>query len=373
MDFTIKRDVLSDGVQKTLGIVNKKTTLPILNNIFLEAEENYIRIVATDREISLISRYEAEVTEKGKITLSAKKLYEITREINGEDVHVQVDEKNIITLSCQKAVYRIMGVSPDDYPSIVAEENTSWYTVSGHILKDMIRKVFFAMSTDELRRNLNGIFLHTGMEEGQCCLYMVSADGHRLAFVKKKLEQQDFLDLSAGIIIPRKGIVEIRRVVESDPENISVGLLGQMFMVQTGNVILKVSLINAEYPDYKRVIPTEKGQEILLHRTSFLHALRRMLVVVSAEEFRTVLLTINDNQMLFQAKNTDVGEANEDMDITYSGNRIEVGYNIDYLIDAADVIDEENIYFEIGEGRKPGLIRSTNKEEYLCVIMPLMI
>jgi len=211
------------------------------------------------------------------------------------------------------------------------------------------------------------------MEEDQSYLYMVSADGHRLAFAKEKLDNEDFLDLSTGIIIPRKGVVEIRRVVESDPENIFIGLMGQMFLVQSGNVILKVSLINAEYPDYKRVIPTEKGQEILLHRTSFLHVLRRMFVVVSSEEFRTVLLTVHDNQMLFQSKNADVGEANEDMDITYSGNRIEVGYNIDYLIDAADVIDEENIYFEIGEGRKPGLIRSMNKEEYLCVIMPLMI
>lgn len=373
MNFTIKRDVLLDGVQKTLGIVNKKTTLSILNNIFLEAEENCIRIVATDREISMISRYEADVAENGKITLSAKKLYEIIREIQGENVHVQVDDKNIITLSCQKAVYRIMGVSPDDYPTIVAEENTTWYTISGHIIKDMIRKVFFAMSTDELRRNLNGIFLHTGTEGDQLFLYMISADGHRLSFAKKKLDHQDFLDISTGIIIPRKGVVEIRRVVESDPENVSIGLMGQMFLVQTGNVTLKVSLINAEYPDYKRVIPAEKGQEIILHRTSFLHALRRMLVVVSSEEFRTVLLTIHDNQMLFQSKNTDVGEASEDMDITYSGDRIEVGYNIDYLIDATDVIDEENIYFEIGEGRKPGLIRSTNKEEYLCVIMPLMI
>ena len=373
MDFVIKRDVLLDGVQKTLGIVDKKTTLSILNNIFLEAEDDRIRIVATDREISLISRYEAEVAEKGKITLSAKKLYEITREMMGEDVHVRTDEKNIVTLTCQKAIYRIMGMSPDEYPSIVAEENAALYAVSGNTIKDMIRKVSFSMSADEMRRNLNGIFVHTGIEDGQHCLYMVSADGHRLSFTRKKLDVSDFLNIPEGIIIPRKGVVEIRRVVESDPENVSIGLMGQMFLVQTGNITLKVSLINAEYPDYKRVIPTEKGQEILIHRTSFLHALRRMWVVVSSEDFRTVLLTINNNQMVFQSKNADVGEANEDMEVTYTGSQIDVGYNIDYLIDATEAADDENIYFEIGEGRKPGVIRSLNKDEYLCVIMPLMI
>mgnify|MGYP002354623171 CR=1 FL=1 len=161
MDFTIKRDVFLEGVQKTLGIVDKKTTLPILNNILIEAEENRVRIVATDREISLIARYDAQVSDPGKITLSAKKLYEMIREIQGEDVHVATDDRNIVTLTCQKAVYRIMGISADEYPSVVAEENIPLFPISGTMIREMIRKVFFAMSTDELRRNLNGIFLQT--------------------------------------------------------------------------------------------------------------------------------------------------------------------------------------------------------------------
>lgn len=373
MDFTIKRDVFLEGVQKTLGIVDKKTTLPILNNILIEAEENRVRIVATDREISLIARYDAQVSDPGKITLSAKKLYEMIREIQGEDVHVATDDRNIVTLTCQKAVYRIMGISADEYPSVVAEENVPLFPISGTMIREMIRKVFFAMSTDELRRNLNGIFLQTEKRPEGYTIRMVTTDGHRLSASYKNLETTEFLDIPVGIILPRKGVTEIRKVVEDDPEHVSIGLMGQMFIVQTGNVLLKVSLINAEYPDYKRVIPTDKGTVLFLPKDDFLHALRRMWVVVSAEEFRTVLLTIADNRMVLQSQNADVGEAKEDIDVSYTGDAIEVGYNADYLIDAIEVIDEETISFELGAGRKPGIIRSASHEEYLCVVMPLMI
>ncbi len=373
MDFTIKRDVFLDCVQKTLGIVDKKTTLPILNNILIEAEENQIRIVATDREISQIARYEADVKNSGKITLSAKKLYEMIREIQGEDIHFILNEKNIVTLTCQKAVYRIMGISAEEYPSVVAEENIPLFPVSGGIIREMIRKVFFSMSTDELRKNLNGLFLQTERKPEGYTLRMVATDGHRLAVSYKNLDLTEFLDVSSGIILPRKGVTEIRKVVEDDPENVSIGLMGQMFMVKTGNMLLKVSLINAEYPDYKRVIPTEKGTVLFLPREGFLHALRRMWVVVSAEEFRTVLLTIDENRMVLQSQNADVGEAKEDIDVSFSGERIEVGYNADYLIDAVEVIDEETVSFELGAGRKPGVIRGAGKDEFMCVVMPLMI
>lgn len=373
MDFTIKRDVFLEGVQKTLGIVDKKTTLPILNNILLEAEDNSVRIVATDREISLIARYEAVVTEAGKITLSAKKLYEMIREIQGENVHFETDSRNIVTLTCQKAVYRIMGISADEYPSVVAEENIPLFPISGTLIKEMIRKVFFAMSTDELRRNLNGIFVQTEKRQEGCTIRMVATDGHRLSLAYKNLDLTEFIDIPVGIILPRKGVGEIRKVVEDNPDQVSIGLMGQMFIVQTGNVLLKVSLINAEYPDYRRVIPTEKGTVLFLPKDGFLHALRRMWVVVSAEEFRTVLLSIAENRMVLQSQNADVGEAKEDIDVSYDGEKLEVGYNADYLIDAIEVIDEETIAFELGAGRKPGIVRSASHDEYLCVVMPLMI
>jgi DNA polymerase-3 subunit beta len=295
------------------------------------------------------------------------------REIQGEEVHFETDEKNIVTLTCQKAVYRIMGISADEYPSIVSEENITLFPISGNMIKDMIRKVFFAMSTDELRRNLNGIFLQTEKRPEGYTIRMVATDGHRLAAAYKNLDTTEFLDIPVGVILPRKGVGEIRKVVEDDPEHVSIGLMGQMFIVQTGNVLLKVSLINAEYPDYKRVIPTEKGTMMFLPKDGFLHALRRMWVVVSAEEFRTVLLTIAENRMVLQSQNADVGEAKEDIDVSYEGEKIEVGYNADYLIDAIEVIEEETIAFELGAGRKPGIIRSASHEEYLCVVMPLMI
>jgi DNA polymerase-3 subunit beta len=369
MEFKINRNTFLDGIQKTLGIVEKKTTMPILNNVLLQTENNKIKIIATDREISLISDYEAEVAEKGEITLSAKKLYEMVREIQGEVIHF-TKSNNVVKLSCQRAVYKIPGLSADDFPNVTDDKDVKFYSIPGTILKELISKTAFAMATDEMRKNLNGVLLEAGSEGTKHLFRMVATDGHRLALAKS--ETAEFCpEMAKGIIIPRKGLLEVRKIVDEN-ESVGIGIHKNMLIIKTENTILKVSLVDADYPDYKRVIPAEKGIGVVLEKEPFLHALKRMNVV-SSERYSGVILSFSNGKMTLNSTNLDVGEAMEEIDINYTGEDVDVGFNVNYLIDVISVVNQDSILFEVGTGLKPSVIKPAEGDNFLCIVMPLKI
>ena len=348
MEFKINRNTFLDGIQKTLGIVEKKTTIPILNNVLLKADVNKLKIIATDREISLISDYDVEIAEKGEITVSAKKIYEMVREIQGEVISF-TQKNNIVKISCQRAFYKIPGLPAEDFPSIVDDQDIKLYKIKGMVIKDLINKTAFAMATDETRKNLNGVLLEAGMDGANHLLRMVATDGHRLALAKG-FTSEPSLKAGKGIIIPRKGLMEVKKIIDEN-EDVHIGLHKNMFIVKTENTLLKVGLVDADYPDYKKVIPAEKGISVTLERESFLHALRRMSVV-SSERYGGVILSFSEGKLTLNSTNLDVGEATEEIDIAYSGEVIDSGFNVNYLIDAISVINKDNIVFEVGTGIK---------------------
>jgi len=371
MEFKIGRNIFFDGIQKTLGIVEKKTTMPILNNVMIRASKEGVRIFATDREISLVADYEASVDHEGEVTLSARKLYEMIREIQGETIHFYKNDQCLVTLTAQKAIYKIPGIPADDFPAVVINEDVSFFRMRGQMLKDMIVKTAFSMSNDEVRKNLNGIFFESD-EEQQGVLKAVATDGHRLALASVYSGEKDFLKLEKGIIIPRKGIVEIRKLLESETGDILVGVQQGMCVIKTDHTIMKVSLIDSEYPDYRRVIPVEKGIVVQFEKEVVLHALRRMNVI-SSERYSGVIVKLQENKIILNSTNPDVGEANDEIDVIYQGGDLEIGYNVNYLIDAIEVMDEKNVVFEMRSGMKPGVIRPVDNIHHFCIIMPLRI
>jgi DNA polymerase-3 subunit beta len=369
MEFKINRNTFLDGIQKTLGIVEKKTTIPILNNVLLKAENNKLKIVATDREIILISAYDADVSENGEITISAKKIHEMIREIQGEVVNFS-QKGNIVKISSQRAFYKIPGLPAEDFPSIAEDQDIPLYKIQGSIIKDLISKTSFAMATDETRKNLNGVLLEAGMDGVNHLLRMVATDGHRLAMAKGFTSGAS-LKVGKGIIIPRKGLMEIKKIIDEN-EEIKIGFYKNMFVVKTENTLLKVSLVDADYPDYKKVIPNEKGVSVVLEKEYFLHALKRMSVV-SSERYGGVILSFSEGKLTLNSTNLDVGEATEEIDITYNGEVIDSGFNVNYLIDAISVINKDQMMFEVGLGLKPSVIKQAEDDNYLCIIMPLKI
>lgn len=372
MEFTIKRDLFLGGIQKTLGVVEKKTTMPILSNLLIRTGQNRIKIMATDREIGLVADYEAEIIREGDITLSARKLHEMVREIQGDTVRVAKNERDMVSLTCNKAVYRIPGIPADDYPVVADQEEIAMFKIKGSTLREMIRKTAFAMSADEMRKNLNGVFLETESAGETTFVRMVATDGHRLSMARMDAGVKDFLAMEKGVIIPRKGLGEIRRLVDDEPGEVFLGIRPGVCIVKTDHTLLKVSLIDGEYPDYRRVIPAEQGVVIGLEKDTFLHALRRMSVI-SSERYNGVIVTLSPGRLVLNSTNPDVGEANDEIEISYQGEEKSVGYNVTYLTDAIEVIDEEQVEFEIGAGMKPGVIRAVGNENYFCIVMPLKL
>ncbi len=372
MEFTIQRNVFLSGIQKTLGIVEKKTTMPILNNILIRTEKGKIRIVATDREISLLARYEAQVVKEGDITLSARKLYEMIREMEGDTVHFIKNDNNMVTMTCRKVLYKIPGVPADDYPRVADDEEAKVFHIKAEILKELIHKTSFAISVDEMRKNLTGVFLETPRSGDMCMVQMVATDGHRLAIARASAGNTECLELDKGVIIPRKGLGEIRKIVEDEAGNVDIGVHKGMFILRAGNMMMKVSLIDAEFPEFRKIIPAEREVFAVLDRTAVLRALRRMNVIAS-EGYSGVIITLSEGKMVLSSTNPDVGEASEELDISYTDREINVGYNVNYLINAIDVIDEEKIVIEVNGGMKPGVIKPANNDGYMCIIMPLKI
>jgi DNA polymerase-3 subunit beta len=184
--------------------------------------------------------------------------------------------------------------------------------------------------------------------------------------------EKDFLAMEKGVIIPRKGLGEIRRLVDDEPGDVSLGFRQGMCIIKTDHTLLKISLVDGEYPDYRRVIPAEKGVMVRIEKDKLLHALRRMSVI-SSERYNGVIMTLAADKIVLNSNNPDVGEANDEIDVIYAGEGKSVGYNVTYLTEAIDVIDEEQVDFEIGEGMKPGIVRAVDNENYFCIVMPLKL
>jgi DNA polymerase-3 subunit beta len=372
MEFNVKRDVFLSGVQRTLGIVDRRTSMPVLNNVLIRAESDRIRIVATDREIGLIADYEAQVVKEGEITLPARKLFEMIREIQGDLVQFRKEDTNWVTIVCGKVHFRIPGIPAEEFPKIMDDDDVEFIRVDGAMIGDMIKKTFFAMSTDESRVNLNGVFVKAEKEKEVAVMRMVATDGHRLSIASADLKVEQIAGFDKGMIIPRKGITEIRRLVEDKEGPVELGAKKGMCVLKKDGLILKVSLIDAEYPDYKRVIPKDKGTLVELDRDQVLHALRRMSVMAS-ERYSGVRIRFLSNQMVLNSINPDVGEAKDEVEIQYQDGEIEVGFNVRYLLDSIEAVDEEKFSLEIRSGLRPAIVKPAKDSGYLCIVMPLKI
>lgn len=369
MEFNIERTTFLESVQKTLGIVERKSTMPILNNLLLRTCDNKITVVATDREVGLVASYDADIVKDGEITIAARKLYEMIREIQGERVTVERLENNRVNVTCGKMKFSLPGIPAEEFPEVSGEQDIVYSKIRSGMLREMITKTFFAVSTDEMRISLNGVFLK--IDGG--VMEMVATDGHRLSIVKMPLEDEAVPGLgSEGIIIPRKGVGEMRKLLEDDDEFVDIGIQKGICIIKKNDAMLKMSLIDSDYPDYGRVIPVEKGVALVVSKEEMLHALKRM-GVISSERFSGVKIHLGDGKMLLSSTNPDVGDAEDELLVSYSGKEFEVGYNVKYLMDAIEVVDEEEISFEMREYQGPAVVRSAGDDSYKCIIMPLRL
>jgi DNA polymerase-3 subunit beta len=370
MEFTIERDELLQALYLTQGIVERRTTIPILANVLIESADNVLSIAATDQEVGVRRRCAAQIKNKGAVTTGARKLYEIIRECSDGPIVVRSLENNWIEIASGKSRFKIVGLDAREFPAMPSAaqgRDRQTLTVPSALLRDMIGRTFFAVSTDETRLNLSGIFVEVP-EPGK--LRMVATDGHRLSLITRAVEGGV---AGNGVIIPRKGIAEISKVLEAGDDPVTLTIQGGVAHASRGEVELSMRLAEGEFPDYKQVIPAKSERRMSVVVEPLLAALRRVSVV-SSERTRGIKLQLDAGKLEISSINPDVGEASEEVGVEYESEPLSIGFNAKYLIELLAVLPESS-EVEVGfnDDVSPGLLRCQADPEYLYVVMPMRL
>jgi len=371
MEIKITRSELMKGLGLTQSIVERKTTMPILANVLLEAGNKNISFTATDLEVGLNCTHQAEVIKEGKVTIHARSLYDIVKELPDDLVHLKLKDGNWVEIRCGKSSFKIVGLSPEEFPALPKRGAGQTQRTDCSLISGMIEKTAFAMSSDETRYNLNGVYVDFSGGENGKTLLMVATDGHRLSIVKRETEKK--WNLSKGGIVPRKGVMELKRLAESSSDApIELWADAKHIMAYKDNITLVIRLIDGQFPPYEQVVP-KKGRRVLsIGRDELIHALKRVSVL-STDRTRGVRFAISPNNLDITASNPDLGEAKEELAVQYKGESFEIGFNAKYFIDALGAIDDEQAVLQLGDETSPCLIMSEFDRGFTHVIMPMRL
>ncbi len=367
MQFKIEKEVFLKALGQVQGIIEKKHTIPILANVHIYAQNDEIVLTATDLEIGVRSKFSANVLENGKVTVSAKKLFEIIRELPDREILFKSKENCWIEINCGKSIFNLVGLSSDEYPKFPEVISDNLSSISSNMLNEMIDKTIFSISNDETKYNLNGIFIKYENEK----LSMISTDGHRLSYSFNNIKDK-FIFFEKGLILPKKGIYELRKIISKENENLKIGVVDNNFVVIDEDTILIMRLVDGEFPDYKRVIPEKCDTTSILNKEEFFHALKR-ISILSSEKTKGIKISFEKNKALLTSSNPDLGDAREEIDISYSGPDISIGFNSKYILDILQAIEENFIEFHLKDNLSPGLIEPEKNKNFISVIMPMRL
>ena len=368
MEIKAKRGSLLATLYWTQSIVERRNTMPILSNVLLAAQKGDIRVTATDLEVGVRGSVEGEVLTEGSITVSAKKLYEIIREVSSEEVQLKKLENDWVEIRSDRSVFKIVGMDAREFPNFPDIDSQGLSTVPTATIREMIERTIFAVSTDETRYSLNGVFIEGG---NGAKVRMVATDGHRLAFDEKELGS---LGLVKGVILPRKGLAELKKVLESGEDSVvSIGFRENMGFVKKADVELFMRLIDGDFPDYTKVIPKGNPNLAKIEHEELLQALRRVSIL-SSERYKGIRLDFRTDKLAISANNPDLGEAVEEIDMSYKGKPITIGFNARYLIDVLNVLKVDGeVEVELKDDLSPSIVRKSGNEGFLYVLMPMRL
>jgi len=366
MKFTIAKEQILAGLQAVQNIVGNRTTLPILSNVLMHAEGNRLDLTATDLDVTIACGVEAKVSAPGSSTLPVKRLFGICRELNGQEIEFEVGERNVCTLSAGPSFYRINGLAAEEFPPQPKFTEQRKVDLSQEKFRSMLRKTSFAISMDETRYVLNGIFFVLKDHK----FMMVATDGRRLALVD---EEVDILEASQGeFIVPTKAINELNRLLQTNGEveiRFTENQAAFQLKEEKGYSVLVVSkLVDGNYPNYRQVIPAESKERIGLAREELLHALRRAELMTS-EKSNSVKLSFTKNNLAITANTPEIGEARESLAINYKGHDFSVAFNPGYLMDPLKALEDDEVFLELTDELSPGVMKVNGP--FLYVIMPM--
>jgi DNA polymerase-3 subunit beta len=367
MEFKIEKAALLQGLYLAQGISDRKSTMPILANVLLRTDgKDKLLVAATDLNVTVTAELACHVDKDGGLTVGAKHLHDIVKALPGETLSLKRTENSYADIKAGKVEYKVVGMPDRDFPKLPNHREVKFAKVDAATLRDMIAKAFFSISTDETRYHLNGVLFESDGKVGR----MVSTDGHRLSKIERPLEGGP--KLAQGIIIPRKGLMEIRRALETADGQIELGIHQGHIFVRIGAVALSVKLIDAQFPPYDQVIPKENDKVVIAPRAALLEALRR-ISIMSSDKTWGIKFVVKKGELQVASDNPDLGEAHEELDVSYDGAPVTIGFNAKYFIELLAEMEGDEVKLELNGELDPGLVRPADGKGYLGVVMPMRI
>jgi DNA polymerase-3 subunit beta len=372
MRVTLERSNLLKSLNHVHRVVERRNTIPILSNVLLTAAGASLEMKATDLDMEVTEATAAQVDQQGATTVPAHLLYDIVRKLpEGSEVMLKLEEGGgSMSVISGRSSFRLQCLPQSDFPELTAGSFSHMFRVESADMKALIEKTQFAISTEETRYYLNGIYLHTLEADGKLKLRAVATDGHRLA--RAEVEAPAGSEGMPGIIIPRKTVSEMLKLVDDPDVPVAVELSDTKIRLTIGSVILTSKLIDGTFPDYQRVIPTGNDRKLVVDRQSFAQAVDRVSTI-SSERGRAVKMSLADGQVTLAVNNPDSGSATEELAADYSAEAMEIGFNARYLLDVAAQLGGSEARFLLADSGSPTLIEDAEDERALYVLMPMRV
>src|SRR5271166_4862118 len=372
MKLIVERAALLKALSHVQSVVERRTTIPILSNVLLRAETGRLALSATDMDLEIIERVSGQIEQEGRTTAPAHTLYDIVRKLReGAQVEIEASgERNAMVLRSGRSTFTLQCLPPEDYPVMASSELPHNFALPASELRALIDRTRFAISTEETRYYLNGIYLHATKNDEVPVIRAVATDGHRLARVEMVLPEG--AAGMPGIIIPRKTVLELRKLVEESKDEVDIALSETKIRFAVGEATLTSKLIDGTFPDYDRVIPSNNDKILEVDCKAFAEAVARVSTI-STEKSRAVKLTIENGNLRVSATSPENGTAEEELEARYLASPLEIGFNSRYLLDIAEQIGGEGAQFEMSDAGSPTIVRDSADRSALYVLMPMRV
>ncbi len=369
--LTIKKDEFAKGVGLTSAIAEKRSSMPILSNILLEAAGSELTLCATDMEITFQCAYPAEILSPGRLTVPAKKLNEVARLLNAADVDLREADNFSLGLAAGKFSTQMNGLSPADFPQIPSFDNIQYVDLDGPALAETIDKTIFSVAMEETRYNLSGIYVEKVEHEGRLSLRMVSTDGHRLNIANLYAPDLANLELLKGVLVSKKGMTELKRMAESC-ETLKIGMTQNSMVAKGASSVLVMRLLDGRFPDYNLVLPSNNDKILTVDRKELAEALKR-ISIMSSDDYKSVKFQMEAGRLTVSSMNPELGKAEESIDAEYAAEALEAGYNPRFFIEALSALNGEKVQISFFDASTPALLTSAEDPGYTGVIMSMKI
>jgi len=371
MKLTIERTALLKALGHVQSVVERRNTIPILSNVKIEAGDGRLGLNATDMDLEIIDTVAADVSAPGTTTAPAHTLYDIVRKLpEGCQVDLDASGDGQMVLSSGRSRFSLACLPTEEFPVMSGGDLPHEFTLTAVELRSLIDRTRFAISTEETRYYLNGIYLHATDRDGTDVLRAVATDGHRLASVEVPLPAG--AGGMPGIIVPRKTVAELRKLIDESGDEVSVGLSDSKIKFSFDDAILTSKLIDGTFPDYQRVIPEGNDKELEVDRKLFAEAVDRVSAI-SSEKSRAVKLAMTNGVLVLSASSPEHGSATEEIEVSYTGDDMEIGFNSGYLLDITRQIEGDSAHFSLADAASPTILREGGDASALYVLMPMRV